>query len=66
MKIKVSDYIADFFVKKGVRTVFTVVGGGAMHLNDSFGHNPQIHCVYNHHEQASAMIKFTGTWKSGI
>ena len=55
MKIKVSDYIADFFVKKGVRTVFTVVGGGAMHLNDSFGHNPQIHCVYNHHEQASAM-----------
>ena len=26
-----------------------------MYLNDSFGHHPQLHCVYNHHEQASAM-----------
>lgn len=55
MKIKVSDYIADFFISKGIPQVFTVVGGGAMHLNDSFGHNPKIHCLYNHHEQASAM-----------
>ena len=55
MKMKVSDYIADFFVKKGITHVFGVVGGGAMHLNDSFGHHPQMHCTYNHHEQASAM-----------
>lgn len=55
MKIKVSDYIAKFLVSHQISTVFTVVGGGAMHLNDSFGHNTELRCLYNHHEQASAM-----------
>lgn len=55
MRQKVSDYIADFLVKHSIRNVFTVVGGGAMHMNDSFGHNPDLTCIYNHHEQASAM-----------
>lgn len=55
MKIKVSDYMADFFAENGIKTIFTVVGGGAMHMNDSFGHHPKLHCMYNHHEQASAM-----------
>lgn len=52
---KVSDYVADFLVEKGITDVFSVVGGGAMHLNDSLGHHPKLHCIYNHHEQASAM-----------
>lgn len=55
MKVKVSDYIADFLAKNGITTVFTVVGGGAMHMNDSFGHHEKISCVYNHHEQASSI-----------
>ena len=55
MKIKVSDYVADFFAENEISTVFTVVGGGAMHLNDSLGHHEHIKCIYNHHEQASAM-----------
>ncbi|WP_297966367.1 thiamine pyrophosphate-binding protein [uncultured Anaerovibrio sp.] len=55
MKIKVSDYIADFFVTHGLKQVFCVVGGGAMHLNDSFGHREDMHVLYNHHEQASAI-----------
>lgn len=55
MKQKVSDYIADFFVQHQVTDVFTVTGGGAMHLNDSFGHHPGLHCTYQHHEQACAM-----------
>lgn len=55
MKIKVSDYIANFLIEKGITDIFTVVGGGAMHMNDSFGHNSKLHCLYNHHEQASAM-----------
>lgn len=55
MRIKVTDYIAEFLVKKGIRHIFTVVGGGSMHLNDSFGHNEKLHCIYNHHEQASAI-----------
>jgi len=55
MKRKISEYIADFLAEKGVKHVFTVTGGGAMHLNDAFGHHPKLTCVYNHHEQASAI-----------
>lgn len=55
MKQKVSDYIADYIVKWGIRDVFTVTGGGAMHMNDAFGHHPGLHCTYQHHEQACAM-----------
>lgn len=55
MKIKVAQYIADFLADRGVRHVFTVTGGGAMHLNDAFGHHDRLRCVYNHHEQASAI-----------
>jgi acetolactate synthase-1/2/3 large subunit len=53
--VKVSDLIADFFVKKGIDTLFTVTGGGAMHLNDSFGHHKGLKSIYHHHEQACAM-----------
>lgn len=55
MKVKVSDYIADFLVNHKVDTVFTVTGGGAMHLNDAFGHHKGLRCIYNHHEQGSAI-----------
>ena len=55
MKVKVSDYIAEFMAQKGITNVFTVCGGGSMHMNDSFGHHPKLHCIYNHHEQASAI-----------
>jgi acetolactate synthase I/II/III large subunit len=55
MQVRVADYIADFLADRGITDVFTVTGGGAMHLNDAFGNNPRLHCVYNHHEQASAI-----------
>lgn len=55
MKVKVSDYIADLAAELGTEYVFTVTGGGAMHLNDSFGHNERLKCIYNHHEQACAI-----------
>ncbi|MBR5376283.1 MAG: thiamine pyrophosphate-binding protein [Lachnospiraceae bacterium] len=55
MKKKVSDIVADFLVSKGIEDVFTVTGGGAMHLNDSLGHHEKLHCIYNHHEQGSAI-----------
>lgn len=38
MKVKISDWIAQFLVEQGIRYNFTVPGGGAMHLNVSFGH----------------------------
>lgn len=55
MKKRLSDYIADRLVEAGICQVFTVTGGGAMHLNDALGHKEGLHCLYNHHEQASAM-----------
>ena len=55
MRVKVAQYIADFLVEKGVEHMFTVTGGGAMHLNDAFGHKEGLQCIYNHHEQACAI-----------
>ncbi len=55
MKIKVSDYIANTFAEAGIKHVFMVTGGGAMHLNDSFGKNPELEYICFHHEQACAM-----------
>ena len=52
MKIKVSDYIVEFFSQKGIDTLFTITGGFAMHLNDSFGNNEKYNIYYQHHEQA--------------
>lgn len=66
MKQKVCQYIADFLASKGVKHVFTVTGGGAMHLNDAFGHHNALTCVYNHHEQASAIAAEGYTRMSGM
>ena len=55
MRVKVSDYIAGKLVEAGINQVFTVTGGGAMHLNDALGHRTGLNCLYNHHEQACAM-----------
>ena len=53
--MKLSDYIFGRLADWGVRHIFLVTGGGAMHLNDSIGGEPRIQYVCNHHEQASAM-----------
>lgn len=55
MKQRLADYVADFLVAHGVTDVFSVVGGGAMHLNDALGHKKGLKVTYNHHEQACAM-----------
>lgn len=55
MQMKLALYLAQFFAEHGVHDVFTITGGGAMHLNDALGHHEGLHCTYNHHEQASAM-----------
>lgn len=52
--IKLSDYVAKRLKERyGVRHIFMISGGGAMHLNDSFG--KYIPYVCNHNEQASAI-----------
>ncbi len=55
MKMKVAKYISQFLVDNGIRDCFMVTGGGAMHLDDALGHQEGLHCVFNHHEQASAI-----------
>ncbi|NLL91887.1 MAG: thiamine pyrophosphate-binding protein [Ruminococcaceae bacterium] len=55
MKKRLADYVADFLADAGITDCFTVTGGGAMHLNDAFGHHPKMQCTYNHHEQACAI-----------
>ena len=55
MRKKVSNYIAGRLAESGITHVFSVTGGGAMHLNDGLGHEPRLTCIYNHHEQACAM-----------
>ena len=55
MKTRVSDFFADFLVEHGIKQMFSVVGGGSMYLNDSFGHKDGLSVIYNHHEQASSI-----------
>ncbi len=55
MRQRLADYVADFLVNHGVTDCFSVVGGGAMHLNDALGHKDGLKVTYNHHEQACAM-----------
>jgi acetolactate synthase I/II/III large subunit len=53
--MKLSDYVADFLAKIGVRHVFAITGGASLHLIDSIGRHPDIEYICNHHEQAGAM-----------
>lgn len=55
MKMKLANYIAAFLAEHGISDVFTVTGGGAMHLNNALGHQEGLNCLYNHHEQACAI-----------
>lgn len=55
MKIRVADFIANTLAAHGIRHVFLVTGGGAMHLNDAFGRQKELRYVACHHEQACAI-----------
>ncbi|MCR5773776.1 MAG: thiamine pyrophosphate-binding protein [Lachnospiraceae bacterium] len=53
--MKLSDFVAKYLVEKGIRYNFTVPGGGAMHLNSSFGHQEGLNNIYMQHEQGAAI-----------
>jgi len=53
--MKLSDYVVRFIAEQGVKHVFLVTGGGAMHLNQSLGEEKSITPICNSHEQASAI-----------
>jgi acetolactate synthase-1/2/3 large subunit len=53
--MKLSDYVFRVVADSGVKHVFLVPGGGAMHLNDSLSRCKGVDFVCNLHEQASAI-----------
>lgn len=53
--VRLSDYVAARLVEHGIRHVFMLTGGGAMHLNDALGRAEGLRYVCCHHEQALAM-----------
>ena len=54
MKKRVADIVVDTLLELGINETFCVVGGGAMHLNNAFEINKNMHVTYCHHEQACA------------
>ena len=53
--LKLSDYAIRFIADQGVKHVFLVVGGGAMHLNESLSRCREIEFICNLHEQGAAV-----------
>jgi acetolactate synthase I/II/III large subunit len=53
--VKVSDYIAEFVARQGVRHCFVVQGGAVAHMIDSVGKRNDIGYVCVGHEQAGAI-----------
>ena len=53
--MKLSDYVIQKLAEHGVKHVFMLPGGGAMHLNDSLARSKQIEYVSTLHEQAAAI-----------
>jgi len=52
--MKLSDYVIDFLVSKGVTHVFEVAGGSITHLLDSLYDRKDIQTVGMHHEQLAS------------
>jgi acetolactate synthase-1/2/3 large subunit len=54
--MKLSDYVVQFVIDLGVKHIFFLPGGGAMHLNDSLGKRAgDITAICTLHEQAAAI-----------
>jgi acetolactate synthase-1/2/3 large subunit len=53
--MRVADYIMERLAQLGIRHVYFLPGGGAMHLNDALGRHPQLEPILCLHEQAAAI-----------
>lgn len=53
--MKLSDYVAGFLAKLGIKHVFVITGGAAAHLIDSIAKTDGIEYICAQHEQAGAM-----------
>jgi acetolactate synthase-1/2/3 large subunit len=55
LTVRLADYVAAALADHGIRDVFMITGGGAMHLNDAIGREKRLSYVCCHHEQACAI-----------
>lgn len=55
INMNVSEFIFEYYAKKGINTAFMVTGGQAMWLNDAIGKNKNYNIICTHHEQSAAM-----------
>lgn len=53
--MKISDYVMEFVANLGVKKIFCVTGGGAMHLNNSLGLSELLEGVFMIHEQGASI-----------
>jgi acetolactate synthase-1/2/3 large subunit len=53
--VKLSDYVAAFLARQGIRHVFAVSGGASLHLIHSAADTPGLSFICPQHEQAGAM-----------
>lgn len=53
--MKISDYVMEFVANLGVKKIFCVTGGGAMHLNNSLGSSELLEGVFMIHEQGASI-----------
>ena len=67
MKVKVADYIVDFFIQKGITDVFGYPGGMVTHLMEALRQKEHsIKAHVNYHEQAAAFCACGYAQASGI
>lgn len=53
--MNVSEFMFDYYAKKGIDTVFMITGGQAMWLDDAVGKDKRFKIIFNAHEQACSM-----------
>ncbi len=53
--MRLADYVAQTLVRHGIKHVFLVTGGGAMHLNDAIGRCDGLQYICCHHEQGCSI-----------
>lgn len=66
MKMKVSDYVAQFLAERSMRHVFGIIGSGIAHIFDSVYYKGFTEIVCVHHEQAACMAAQTYYRTNGV
>lgn len=64
--MRVADYIMNRLAELGIKQVFFLPGGGAMHLNDALGRHPDLEPILCLHEQACGVAAEAASKLSGL